>query len=99
MAREKGFIKICIFTLIKPYKIMSAIELKKLLIHRIAEIDDISFLKALKTILDSKTGSKTLSLTSEQRFEINESMKEAEQGLVIDQSELDKEFDKWLSAR
>ncbi len=99
MAWENGFIKICIFTLIKPYIIMSAIELKKLLIHRIAEIDDISFLKALKTILDSKTGSKTLSLTSEQRFEINESMKEAEQGLVIDQIELDKEFDKWSSER
>lgn len=78
---------------------MSAIELKKLLIHRIAEIDDVSFLKALKTILDSKTESKTLSLTSEQRFEINESMKEIEQGLLIDQVELDNEFDKWLSAR
>ena len=78
---------------------MSAIELKKLLIHRIAEIDDVSFLKALKTILDSKTESKILSLTSEQRFEINESMKEIKQGLFIDQVELDKEFDKWLSAR
>ncbi|MDA3953570.1 MAG: hypothetical protein PF485_07980 [Bacteroidales bacterium] len=78
---------------------MSAIELKKLLIHRIAEIDDISFLKALKTILDSKTDSKILSLTSEQRSEINESMKEVEQGLFIDQVELDKEYDKWLSAR
>ncbi|MFO7969432.1 MAG: hypothetical protein R6U15_04900 [Candidatus Izemoplasmatales bacterium] len=78
---------------------MSAIELKKLLIHRIAEIDDISFLKALKTILDSKSDSKILSLTREQRFEINESKKEIEQGLFIDQVELDKEFDKWLSAR
>jgi hypothetical protein len=78
---------------------MGAIELKKLLIHRIAEIDDVSFLKALKTILDSKTESKNLSLTSEQGFEINESMKEIEQGLFIDQVELDKEFDKWLSAR
>jgi len=78
---------------------MSAIELKKLLIHRIAEIDDISFLNALKTILDSKIDSKILSLTREQRFEINESKKEIEQGLFIDQVELDKEFDKWLSAR
>ncbi len=78
---------------------MGAIELKKLLIHRIAEIDDVSFLKALKTILDSKTESKILSLTSEQGFEINESMKEIEQGLFIDQVELDKEFDKWLSAK
>jgi predicted transcriptional regulator len=78
---------------------MSAIELKKLLMHKIAEIDDVSFLKALKTILDSKTESKILSLTSEQRSEINESMEEIEQGLFIDQVELDKEFDKWLSAR
>ena len=78
---------------------MSAIELKKLLIHRIAEIDDVSFLKALKTILDPKTDSKILSLTREQRFEINDSMKEIEQGFFIDQVELDKEFDKWLSAR
>ena len=78
---------------------MSAIELKKLLIHRIAEIDDVSFLKALKTILDSKTESKTLLLTKEQAFEINESMKETDQGLFLDQVELDKEFDRWLSAR
>ena len=78
---------------------MSAIELKKLLIHRIAEIDDVSFLKALKTILDSKTESKIISLTKEQHYEINESMKEIEQGLFIDQVELDKEFDKWLSAK
>ncbi len=33
---------------------MSAIELKKLLIHRIAEIDDVLFLKALKTIIETK---------------------------------------------
>ena len=78
---------------------MSAIELKKLLIHRIAEIDDVPFLKALKTILDSKTKSKILSLTQEQRHEINESKKEIERGLFIEQVELDKEFDKWLSAR
>lgn len=78
---------------------MSAIELKKLLIHRIAEIDDVSFLKALKTILDSKTKSKIISLTQEQRHEINESKKEIEQGLFIEQIELDKEFDKWLSVR
>ena len=78
---------------------MSAIELKKLLIHRIAEIDDVSFLKALKTILDSKSDSKILTLTSEQNLEINESKKEIEQGFFIEQVELDKEFDKWLSKK
>lgn len=78
---------------------MTTIELKKALIHRIAEIDDVSFLNAIKTILDSKTKSKTLSFTAEQRYEIDESRKEIEQGLFIDQVILDKEFNKWLSTR
>ena len=78
---------------------MSAIELKKLLIHRIAEIDDVSFLKAHKTILETKAKSKIISLTQEQREEITESKKEIDQGLFIEQIELDKEFDKWLRAR
>ena len=78
---------------------MTAIELKKALIHKIAEIDDLSFLNAINTILDAKTKTKTLSLTSEQLHEINESRKEIEQGLFIDQVDLDKKFNKWLSAR
>jgi hypothetical protein len=78
---------------------MTAIELKKQLIHKIAEINDISFLNAIKTILDTKTQTKTLSLTTEQRHEIVESQKEIQQGLFIEQIQLDKEFNKWLSAR
>lgn len=78
---------------------MTAIELKKLLIHRIAEINDISFLNAIKTILDSKTQQKIMSLTQEQTFEINESKKEIKKGLFIEQMELEKDFDKWLNAR
>lgn len=78
---------------------MTTIELKKLLIHRIAEINDESFLTAIKTILDSKSQSQILNLTQNQRQEIMESKKEIEKGLFIDQSELDKEFKKWLSAK
>ena len=78
---------------------MTAIELKKLLIHRIAEINDVSFLKAIKTILDTKSESQTIALTSEQLYEIQESKKDIEQGLFIEQVELDKEFNKWLNAR
>ena len=39
---------------------MTTIELKKVLIHRISEINDISYLKAIKTILDSKTETEKL---------------------------------------
>lgn len=78
---------------------MKTIELKKLLIHRIAEIDDVSFLNAIKTILDTKSQSQTIMLTSEQRHEIQESKKEIEQELFIEHVELDKEINKWLSAK
>lgn len=78
---------------------MTAIELKKLLIHRIAEINDVSFLNAIKTILDANTQAQTLSLTPELRHEIIESQKEMEAGLFMEQVELDKEFNKWLSGK
>ena len=78
---------------------MTAIELKKLLVHRIAEINDESFLNAIKTILDSKSQSQILMLTKEQRIDIIESKKQIEQGLFIEQKEMDKEFNKWPSER
>lgn len=78
---------------------MKAIELKKLLINRIEEINDVSFLNAIKTILDSKTQSQIMTLTSEQRNEIRKSKKEIEQGLFIEKVELDKEFNRWLNTR
>ena len=78
---------------------MTTIELKKVLIHRITEINDISFLKALKTILESKTETEVISLTTEQRNEIIESKKEIEQGLYIEHELLDKKVSRWLSAR
>jgi len=80
-------------------EIMSTVELKKLLIHRIEEINDLPFLNAIKTILEAKTHSNVISLTPEQYQEIIESKKEIEQGNYIEQSDLDKEIGKWLSAR
>lgn len=76
---------------------MTAIELKKQLIDRIAVIDDVSFLKAIKTILDAKSSSQKLSLTNEQVNEILESKKQIALGLVTEQPEMDKKFEKWLN--
>jgi hypothetical protein len=78
---------------------MTAIELKTLFIHRISEINDVSFLKALKTILDSKTETGVIQLTQEQLDDIIASKKEIEQGLFIDNNLLDKEVSQWLNAR
>ncbi|MFC2137762.1 hypothetical protein ACFLTE_06270 [Bacteroidota bacterium] len=78
---------------------MTAIELKNVLIHRITEINDVSFLKAIKTILDSKTETKVLTLTPEQREEIMASKMEIEQGLFIGHEQLDKEVSGWLNEK
>ena len=78
---------------------MTTIELKKQLIHRISEIEDANFLKALKTILDSKLNEGILNQTAEQRDEIIASREDVKKGLVIDNALLDKEIKAWLNAR
>ncbi len=78
---------------------MTTIELKKQLIHRIAEIGDTNFLKALKTILDSKANEEVLNLTAEQKDEIIASRDDAEKGFVTENALLDKEIKARLNAR
>ena len=77
---------------------MTTIQLKKVLIHQIAEIEDVSFLNALKTILESKTQSNIIRLTNEQKEEIIRSKTEIEKGNYTELQELNKEFEKWLYA-
>lgn len=78
---------------------MTTFELKTLLIHRIAEINDISFLRALKTILDTKTEAGVIQLTQDQLNDIIESKKEIENGMFVENNVLDKQVRQWLNAR
>jgi hypothetical protein len=78
---------------------MTAIELKTILINRISEINDVAFLKALKTILDSKTETGIIQLTQSQLDDIIASKKEIEQGLIIENDVLEKEVKQWLNAK
>ncbi len=73
------------------FEAMTAIQLKTLLIHRISEINDVTFLKALKTILDSKTESGVIQLTQEQPDDIVLSKKEIDEGLFIENNSFEKE--------
>ena len=63
---------------------MSTLELKDRLINRIAEIDDVQFLKAIMTILDSKTTSPVLELSEAQIQEIEASRKDVAAGRFIE---------------
>ncbi len=78
---------------------MTKIELQNLFIHRISEINDVSFLEAIKTILDSKSEAAVLPLTVEQRNEILASKKEIEQGLSIENTVLEYEIAGWLKEK
>ncbi len=78
---------------------MTVVELKKILIEQIAEIDDEVFLSSLKAILDSKLDSRQLTLSEELRLEIMESKKQIGQGLFVEQSELDNQFARWLEEK
>jgi hypothetical protein len=75
---------------------MTTVELRNLLIHRISEINDAAFLRAIKTILDSKVDSRILTLTKQQQEDIAISKKEIDQGMFISQNDLDLEIDAWL---
>ncbi|MBL4587309.1 MAG: hypothetical protein JKX84_09685 [Flavobacteriales bacterium] len=78
---------------------MNTIDLKNILIHRISEIQDVSFLESIKTILDAKSDKEVLSLSTEQRNEIIASKKEITSGLFVEQDNLDNEFLVWLNEK
>lgn len=78
---------------------MTKIELQNLLIHRISEINDMSFLEAIKIILDSKSEAAVLPLTVDQRDEILASKKEIAQGLSIENTVLEDEIAEWLKTK
>jgi len=78
---------------------MSTIELKKTLIQRIVEINDVSFLKAIKIILDFRSNKEVITLTPELRKEILSSKKEIENGLFFNNEELEKEIEVWLKVK
>jgi len=78
---------------------MTTIQLKNALIQRISEIDDKSFLEAIKTILDAKSESKIISLTPELTDEIMTSKQEIEKGSYIENDLLEIEIEEWLNEK
>ena len=78
---------------------MTVLDLKSVLIHKISEIDDIPFLKALNTILDTKTETGVIQLTQEQIDDIVSSRKELQQGKIIDNYIIEKQVGQWLKGK
>jgi len=84
---------------------MSTIELKNLLISKIAEIEDEALLLAINTILDSKSNiienynqnlQKIIILTEQQKKEIQNSQKEYLAGNYFENDFVNEEMKRWL---
>jgi hypothetical protein len=74
---------------------MSTIELKNILISKIAEINDEAFLIALNTIIESKTRD-VIILSQEQKLAIKNSQKEYLEGQFHTNDSVNEEMEKWL---
>ena len=78
---------------------MNTLELKQELINKISRIEDIDFLKAIKTILEYKKKDTLINLTDEQERELLLASEDGKKGNLISQSELDKKVEEWLKEK
>jgi predicted transcriptional regulator len=78
---------------------MTTIELKDILIHKIASINDKSFLAAMNTIIDTKSEKLIYKTTPEQRQRIKEGQKQLLRGETFSNDQVEAEINKWLSEK
>ena len=78
---------------------MTTIELKDILIHKIAAINDKSFLAAMNTIIDTKSEKLIFTTTPEQKQRIKLAQEQIARGEAISNDQVEADIDKWLSER
>ena len=78
---------------------MSTTELKHIITDRISLIEDVEFLKALKTIIDSKVATTVYNLSELQKGRIKSGDEQLLKGRTISDEELQKEISQWLNSK
>ena len=78
---------------------MNTVELKHTIIEKLSQIDDASFLKAIKTIVESKANEDVYKLSDFQKKRIEESREQVKLGQTISNEALQKEIKQWLNTR
>lgn len=78
---------------------MSTIELRHIINEHLSHIDDVSFLNAIKTIIESKASDSVYKLSDYQKDRINSAREQLEKGQTISNDDLQKEIDQWLSSK
>ena len=78
---------------------MSTLELRHKIIEQLSLIEDTSFLKAIKTIIESKVAEREYKLSEFQKQRISEARKELLNGQAIKNDVIQNEIDEWLSVK
>jgi hypothetical protein len=78
---------------------MSTIELRHHIIEKLSLIDDDSFLKAIKTIIESKVNERVYKLSDFQKKRIESGREQMKKGQTISNDVLQKEIDQWLNTK
>ena len=78
---------------------MKTTVLKEIIAHRIAGINDKSFLSAINTIIEAKSESTIYKTTPEQRKSIQEGREQIARGEFFTNEEVEKEMNEWLKEK
>jgi predicted transcriptional regulator len=77
---------------------MTSIDLKTKLIEIINEIDDVEFLEAIKTILDTRSGNQ-YTLSDKQKEGIEEGRQQIKEGNFLKNSDVFSELNEWIKKK
>lgn len=75
---------------------MSTIELREKIINQLANINDVSFLRAIKILVDSKVEKEVYKLSDFQKERVRTGREQLRNNQTITHDDLQKEIDQWL---
>jgi len=78
---------------------MSTIELREKIISQLANINDTSFLRAIKVLIDTKVEKEVYRLSDYQKERIRLGREQLKKGQTISHDDLQKEINQWLGSR
>ena len=78
---------------------MSTIELRHVITNYLSQIEDVPFLNAIKTIIESKVSEGTYKLSDYQLNRINIARDQLKEKKVISHEDLQNEIDQWLASK
>ena len=78
---------------------MSTLELRHIINEHLPPIDDVSFLNAIKIIIESKASDGIYKLSDYQKDRINMAREQLKKGQTISNDDIQEEIDQWLSSK